>query len=114
MVAALSAAHLAALLLPPSLRRLYIAVDNDPAGRRAATRLTTRARASDIEAHLLVPRGDDWNADLQIYPLCDRPRVPLCPNSRPRCRTLCAAPLILRMIFGRAARTPPPSPRQRC
>ena len=32
MVAALSAAHLAALLLPDTLRRLYIARDDDPAG----------------------------------------------------------------------------------
>ena len=32
MVAALSAAHLAAILFPDTLRRLYIARDNDPAG----------------------------------------------------------------------------------
>ena len=32
MVAALSAAHLAAILFPATLRRLYIARDNDPAG----------------------------------------------------------------------------------
>jgi hypothetical protein len=64
MTAALSAAHLAALSLPNSLRRLYVAVDNDPAGRRAARRLTARARETNIEAHFLVPRGKDWNADL--------------------------------------------------
>ena len=34
MVAALSAAHLAAILFPATLRRLYIARDDDPAGRR--------------------------------------------------------------------------------
>ena len=43
MAAALSANHLAALLLPPSLRRLYVAADNDKAGLRAAARLM-RAR----------------------------------------------------------------------
>ena len=36
MIAGLSANHLAALDLPPSLRRLYVARDNDAAGRRAA------------------------------------------------------------------------------
>ncbi len=44
MVAALSASHLAALALP-SLKRLYIACDADPAGRRACERLAERARA---------------------------------------------------------------------
>jgi Toprim domain-containing protein len=63
MVAALSTSHLAALLLPPSLRRLYLAADNDAAGHRAATRLTERARDAQIEAHLLLPRADDWNTD---------------------------------------------------
>jgi hypothetical protein len=32
MAAALSAAHLAAILFPDTLRRLYIARDDDPAG----------------------------------------------------------------------------------
>ena len=44
MVAALSANHLAALLLPNGLRRLYIARDNDPAGRHAAEMLAENAR----------------------------------------------------------------------
>ena len=34
MMAALSAAHLAAILFPDTLRRLYIARDDDPAGDR--------------------------------------------------------------------------------
>jgi hypothetical protein len=65
MVAALSASHLAALLLAPSLRRLYVAADSDAAGRRAATRLIERARDAQIEAHLLLPRADDWNTDVR-------------------------------------------------
>ena len=44
LAAALSANHLAALILPPALRRLYIARDNDAAGRHAAMRLRDRAR----------------------------------------------------------------------
>ena len=64
MVAALSASHLAALLLPPSLRRLYVAADNDKAGLRALARLTERAAQARIEAHPLLPCFDDWNAEL--------------------------------------------------
>ena len=45
MIAALSANHLAALDLPPTLRRLYVALDNDAAGRIAAVRLRERARS---------------------------------------------------------------------
>ena len=37
MAAALSAAHLAAILLPATLRRLYIVRDDDPAGDRRQT-----------------------------------------------------------------------------
>ena len=44
MAAALSANHLAAMLLPPTLRRLYIARDDDAAGDAAVTALTERAR----------------------------------------------------------------------
>jgi hypothetical protein len=37
MIAALSANHLAAILFPAALRRLYIARDSDPAGEPAFT-----------------------------------------------------------------------------
>jgi Toprim domain len=50
MAAALSANHLAALLLPPTLRRLYIARDADAAGDLALAALTERAEAAGIEA----------------------------------------------------------------
>ncbi|WP_136661643.1 toprim domain-containing protein [Nitratireductor sp. XY-223] len=61
-VAALSASHLAALNLPPALRRLYVARDNDEAGRLALERLRSRAGETDIRE--LVPRAEDFNADL--------------------------------------------------
>lgn len=64
MVAALSANHLAALLLPASLRRLYIARDADAAGMAAAITLTSRAEAAGIEAYTLSPKFEDFNADL--------------------------------------------------
>ena len=40
--AALSSSHLGAVLFPVGLQRLYIAIDRDPAGQRAAERLTAR------------------------------------------------------------------------
>ncbi len=65
MAAALSANHLAALELAAGLRRLYIARDNDPAGRRAAGTLADRARGAGVEALTLVPALDDFNGDLR-------------------------------------------------
>jgi hypothetical protein len=64
MVAALSSANLAALILPAGLRRLYIARDNDRAGHRAAEALGIRANADGIEDLVLTPHADDFNTDL--------------------------------------------------
>jgi hypothetical protein len=69
MAAALSANHLAALLLPPTLRRLYIARDNDAAGDGAAIALTERAQSAGIEAITWSPRRDDFNEDLRGFGL---------------------------------------------
>lgn len=63
--AALSSGHLGAVLLPEGLRRLYIAIDRDPAGQRAAERLTARAAEVGIAAHVLKPRLGDFNDDLR-------------------------------------------------
>ena len=65
MVAALSANHLAALLLPTTLRRLYIARDADPAGDAATASLCNRAEAAGIEVWSLLPCFDDFNEDLR-------------------------------------------------
>ena len=64
VAAALSAAHLAALILPAGLRRLFVARDNDQAGRFALERLRARSRAGDIDIRALAPRTEDFNADL--------------------------------------------------
>lgn len=71
VVAALSAGHLAALILPPSLKRLYIAVDSDMAGRDAADRLAERAGADGIEAIRLTSRLEDVNEDLRAFGLTE-------------------------------------------
>ena len=69
MAAALSAHHLAALLLPLTLRRLYIAHDADAAGYMALAALTERAEAAGIEALALSPRIGDFNDDLRAFGL---------------------------------------------
>jgi hypothetical protein len=65
MVAALSANHLAALLLPATLRRLYVARDRDSAGDAVMAALTDRAQVSGIEPIGLLPTCGDFNEDLQ-------------------------------------------------
>jgi hypothetical protein len=64
MAAALSAAHLGALLFPATLRRLYIVRDNDPAGDAAMATLIDRTAADGIEAIALSPSLGDFNQDL--------------------------------------------------
>lgn len=61
MAAALSANHLAAMQLPTTLRRLYIACDADDAGMGAAATLTSRADSAGIEAIALSPRFGDFD-----------------------------------------------------
>jgi len=65
MVAALSAAHLAAILFPATLRRLYIVRDDDRAGDSAVAGLSDRAQAAGIEATVLSPQDGDFNEDLR-------------------------------------------------
>jgi Toprim domain len=69
MAAALSANHLAALLFPPTLRRLYIARDRDAAGELAAKALTERADATGVETIVWTPRLGDFNEDLRGFGL---------------------------------------------
>lgn len=65
MIAGLSAGHLSALQIAPSLRRLYIARDNDPAGQHAADTLAKRAIGAGIEPLMLTASLSDFNDDLQ-------------------------------------------------
>jgi hypothetical protein len=67
MVAALSAAHLGAILFPATLRRLYVVRDNDLAGDGAVAGLFDRAQSAGIEAMVLSPRCGDFNEDLRNF-----------------------------------------------
>lgn len=66
MAAALSAAHLAAILFPETLRRLYIVCDADQAGDGARKTLVERANTAGIEAITLSPALGDFNEDLRL------------------------------------------------
>jgi hypothetical protein len=67
MVAALSAAHLAAILFTATLRRLYIVRDADRAGDGAVAALFDRAQSVGIEAMVLSPQCGDFNEDLRNF-----------------------------------------------
>jgi hypothetical protein len=67
MAAALSANHLAAMSLSSSLRRLYIARDDDAAGDTVQAVLLRRAEAAGVEAIPLSPRLGDFNEDLHVF-----------------------------------------------
>jgi Toprim domain len=87
MLAALSANHLAAILFPATLRRLYVARDDDSAGNLAVATLTDRARSAGIEAHPLSPALGDFNEDLRqlgVDELRAALRVQLAPEDVPR------------------------------
>ena len=87
MLAALSANHLAAILFPATLRRLYVARDRDPAGDIAVAILTERAQSAGIEALTLSPALGDFNEDLRqlgVDELRAALRVQLTPEDVPR------------------------------
>jgi hypothetical protein len=65
MVATLSASHLGVFRLPQTLRRLYIAQDKDPAGERAARKLSGSALCLGVEPVMLTPSRNDFNDDLR-------------------------------------------------
>jgi hypothetical protein len=67
MAAALSSGHLAVFRPPYTLRRLYIALDNDPAGRLAAQKLCRSALCVGIEPVVLMPTLKDFNDDLRQF-----------------------------------------------
>jgi hypothetical protein len=79
MIAALSSAHLAAILLPAALRRLYVLRDNDPAGERASATLIERTTGAGIEAIVLAPTLGDFNDDLRRL---QKPRLKAAIRSR--------------------------------
>jgi hypothetical protein len=96
MAAALSANHLAAILFPLTLRRLYIARDDDAAGDAAVTALIDRAEAAGIEAIAWSPRLGDFNEDLRTLGISEM---------RAALRTLLAPQDVIRFMLWATAET---------
>jgi hypothetical protein len=93
MLAALSAAHLSAILFPDTLRRLYIVRDNDPAGDGARDYLIERANVVGIEAIVISPALGDFNEDLRalgIEHLRQQSRTQIAPQDAARFMALAA------------------------
>lgn len=92
MAAATSSAHLAAILFPPTLKRLYVARDRDAAGDAAFGILTDRAQAAGIELVSLMPELGDFNDDLRQHGaslLMQRVRLLLHEQDRTRFSNVC-------------------------
>src|SRR3546814_18417926 len=87
MIAGLSAAHLAAIAFPDGLRRLYVARDNDDAGRLAFETIADRSSGAVIELLHLDSEWGDFNADITTF----------CPT---RCRNANKAQLRLEERWG--------------
>lgn len=93
MLAALSAAHLAAILFPDTLKRLYILRDDDPAGDGARDSLIERANAAGFEAIVISPQLGDFNEDLRtlgLDALRSRTRMQIGPQDVARFMVLAA------------------------
>ena len=88
MIAALSASNLAAVVFPATLRRLYVAMDADPAGERAAAALAARAVEAGIEAIVLRPVRNDFNDDLRACGVDELRRKLTSPTRRRGCPPL--------------------------
>ena len=87
LIAATSAAHLAAILFPPQLRRLYVARERDPSGAKAYATLSARAAAAGIAVSPIDPILDDHNEDLRhlgLARLRTRLEDQLAPSDRQR------------------------------
>lgn len=86
-VAALSSHHLAALVVPHTVRRLYVITDADEAGEHARRRLTERIGADGMHTIPLTFPGGDANDALRTHGVNDlraHLRPQLAPNDDAR------------------------------
>lgn len=59
----------------PNLERIYLCLDSDDAGQKAAKRISDRMRFSGLKTEILIPIHKDWNEDL----LLNESEVAQCP-----------------------------------
>lgn len=59
----------------PNLEKIYLCLDSDDAGQKAAKRISDRMRFSGLKTEILIPIHKDWNEDL----LLNESEVAQCP-----------------------------------
>lgn len=67
LASCLTATHLGLFIPPPGIKRIWIARDNDEAGRNASMRLRNKLESLGIACGDLVPSMDDLNDDLRAF-----------------------------------------------
>ena len=67
LASCLTATHLGLFIPPSAVKRIWIARDNDEAGRNASLRLRNRLESLGIACGDLVPSMGDFNDDLQAF-----------------------------------------------
>ena len=50
----------------PNLEKIYLFLDSDDAGQKAAKRISDRMRFSGLKTEILIPIHKDWNEDLLL------------------------------------------------
>ena len=67
LASCLTATHLGLFIPPPGIQRIWIARDNDEAGRNASMRLRNKLESLEIACGDLVPSMGDFNDDLRAF-----------------------------------------------
>lgn len=67
LASCLTAGHLGLFIPPPRIKCIWIARDNDEAGRNASTRLRNQLESREIVCGDLVPAMGDFNDDLRAF-----------------------------------------------
>jgi hypothetical protein len=67
LASCLTATHLGLFIPPPGFQRIWIARDNDQAGRNASMRLRNQLESLGIACGDLVPSMGDFNEDLRAF-----------------------------------------------
>lgn len=67
LASCLTATHLGLFIPPPGIKRVWIARDNDGAGRNASKRLRNKLESFEIACFDLVPTMGDFNDDLRAF-----------------------------------------------
>ena len=67
LASCLTATHLGLFAPPPGIKRIWIARDNDEAGRNASTRLRNQLESLEMSCGDLMPKMGDFNDDLRAF-----------------------------------------------